>query len=299
MKYADFNGEKIDINKYKESIKNNLTCIYCKIPITHVRGCVKRIGDKDVVVRPYFRLKNKETSHHSSCKYITSNAIQNIFAGVADDDLMTKHNGKYLVRLHIITDNVEKRLNKGASKDTIGTTEKKPTKKYIRNGERPAYLSTLKKIVELKDAIEEDKKLRNLVTLQFYNEYNHKYDVIKWKDFYMSYDLKSYKYIYDMVKKGRVYHPICFEGEIKEVVKVRETYYIKFYSLKIKDGEYYSFSVATKNEDVFNYATTLQEKRVVIYGCSHYVSKKGNKNGTTYLNFSSYVNVKTQIFVLD
>lgn len=97
-------------------MKNNLTCIYCKVPITREKGCVKRIGDKDVVVRPYFRLKNKDSSHHSSCEHIISNAIQDIFAGVADDDLMTKHNGKYLARLHIITDNVEKRLNKGSSK---------------------------------------------------------------------------------------------------------------------------------------------------------------------------------------
>ncbi|MGX8833703.1 hypothetical protein ACWG0P_05760 [Amedibacillus sp. YH-ame6] len=298
MRYARFNGEKIDVNNCKDYMKNDLYCYYCGTPISYVSGSIRSLKDRDVVVRPYFRLKNEQSIHVDNCKYITSNAIKEIFADVADSNLMTKQEDAYIARLHIITDSMEKKDNKHIADLNDIKVNEKSTKKYIKNGDKPAYLSTIRRIVKLRDAIEKEKELRDLVKLQFYNEYHKKYDVIKWKNFYMDYDLKSYKHIYEMLKATKVYHPICFEGEIKEAVQIGETFYIKFYSLKVEEGLYYSFSAATKNKEVFKYASTLKGKRVVIYGCSHHVSKEGNKNETRYLNFSSYINIKTQIFVL-
>lgn len=122
----------------------------------------------------------------------------------------------------------------------MNSARKKPTKKYIKNGESPAYLSTIKRIVDLKESLDNDEELQDLMILQFYNERKKSYDEIKWKDFFVDYNIEQYEYIYKLIQNKRAYHPICFSGKIKELKDIgNRRYIIKFYSLKKVEGEYF------------------------------------------------------------
>lgn len=306
MKKAKFNGQEIKILEFKESMRGNLRCIYCNTPITYVAGHIRKMGDRDIHVNPYFRLVDeKHRPHESECEYITSNAVKKFFADISDEGLATFLNNKYITRLHIITENLEKEKKGILSKGNENSDLEKSKKKYIENNKQPIYLSTIKKIVKLKETLDDDKELRDLVVLQFYNENKQEYDEINWKDFYADYNLKQYEHIYCLIKNGKAIHPICFSGKIKEVKKLENKgiYIIKFYSIKQKDGVYLSLSIKTKSKDVFDYASELIGKKVVIYGCNHYIGKenKSEKNNrkTTYKNFTTQINVKNQIFIME
>ena len=178
MKKAKFDGEDIKISDFKESMRGNLYCIYCNAPITYVAGHIRKMRNRDIHVNPYFRLVDeKGNPHKSGCDYITSNIVKKIFADISDEGLVTFLNNKYITRLHIITENLEKGKQEILSKESKNSCLKKSKKKYIKNNEQPAYLHTIKKIVELKEALDDDKELRDLVCLQFYNEYKQRYDV--------------------------------------------------------------------------------------------------------------------------
>lgn len=306
MSKARFDGRIVSLEEYRKSMKGQLRCIYCGNPITHVSGHTKSVGDREVWVKSYFRLLNKENPHNEGCEYITSNFVKKIFAKVSDTDLMTKKGDKYIARLHIVMEEVvEKDKWNGIKGGKKGRTDKKPTKKYIRNGEKPAYLQTMKKIVNLKERLDNDKELKDLVVLQIYNDFKKAYDEIKWKNFYVDYNVKQYEYIYKLLKNNKVYHPICFAGDIKEVKKIqdKDLYVIKYYSIKKAEGEYISLSIMTKSRDVYEYAEGLIDKKIVAYGCGHYIGNVNNtkKDGKDikYYNFSTYVNVKEQLFVLE
>ena len=190
MKKAKFEGREIKISDFKESMRGNLHCIYCNTPITYVAGHIRKMGDRDIKVNPYFRLVDeKYNPHQGECMYITSNTVKKIFADIADERLATFQNNKYITRLHIITENLEKEKKATESKENEKSCLEKSEKKYIKDNEQPAYLHTIKKIVKLKEALDNDKELRDLVVLQFYNEYEKRYDEIKWKDFYADYNL--------------------------------------------------------------------------------------------------------------
>ena len=305
MEKAIYQGKEIKISEFQMYMKGSLYCVYCNTPITYVSGHMRKIGNRDVHIQPYFRLVNENNPHTMWCDYTTSNAIHNIFADVSDDSVASITNNKYIVRLHIITDNMERKNRVNLPEEIKQSRQNQPTKKYIKNGEQPVFLQTLKKIVRLKEALDSDEELKNLVTLQFYNEYKEIYDEIKWKDFYADYDLKRYAYIYKLIENKKAYHPICFSGEIKEVNYIRDKsfYVIKFYSLKQREGEYLSFSILTRNKEVFDYANGLINKKVVVYGCRHFIgetniSVRENRN-IKYNNFGTKINVKTQIFTLD
>ena len=109
MKNAKFEGREIKISDFKESMRGNLHCIYCNTPITYVAGHIRKMGDRDIHVESYFRLVDeKGTPHKSGCEYITSNAVKRIFADISDEGLATFLNNKYITRLHIIIENLEK-----------------------------------------------------------------------------------------------------------------------------------------------------------------------------------------------
>ena len=151
MKKARFEGREINISDFKESMRGNLHCIYCNTPITYVTEHIRKMGDRDIHVNPYFRLVDeKGNPHKSGCEYITANVVKKIFADISDERLVTALNNKYITRLHIITENLEKGKQEILSKESKNSYLKKSEKKYIKNNEQPVYLHTIKKIVELK-----------------------------------------------------------------------------------------------------------------------------------------------------
>lgn len=306
MSTAIFNGEEIKVTEYQEEMKNKIFCKYCNVPIIYVSGYIKEVGEKEIKVEPYFRLKNKENHHKLNCNYLTSNIIKRIYAKVADTGLMTKENNIYITRLHIIT---KQKRNKESEKSQLEINnyniKNNKTKKYFKNGVCSAYLSTIKKIVKLKQALDNDNELCNIMVLQYYNTETETYDNINWNDFYIDYNLAQYKNTYEKIKNNNVKHPICFYGKIKDIAYISKHnfYSIKFYSLKESNDTFLSFSITTKNKDVYNYVLDKKDHNVIVYGCYHYVGKTNkviqNDKKITYHNLSTSVNLKQQIFFLD
>lgn len=305
MPKTNFNGREIGILEYKEAMKENLVCIYCGVPITYVSGHLRKVGDRNVYIQPYFRLMSKEKPHEKSCEYITANALKNICTRVADADLMTNQNDKYVARLHIVTENTRNIEKKTITQEKESNNSPKMNPRYIPKGKETAYLNAMSQIVRLKESLDNDKELRDLLTLQFYDEYKKMYREIKWKDFYADYSVEQYEHMYDLIKNRKAYHPICFSGEIKEVKEFenQEFYAIKFYSLKKAEGEYLSLSVLTDSRDVFEYANGLVGRRVVVYGYKHSVKEPNttvkNSKKTVYYNFNTRISVNTQLFPLE
>lgn len=305
MSKAKYNDKEISINTYKSSMKDHIYCKYCGVPITYTSGYIRKSGDREITVKPYFRIRNKENPHKQNCNYLTSNAIKNIFEEVADFDFATKQNNKYIARLHIITEDIKNNNNSENKYNKDDSVLESPTKNHIQTGQIAAYLSTIKKIVELKQMLDNDKELIDLITLQFYNEIKKAYDEVKWKDFYIDNDIKQYEHIYELIKNNKANHPICFSGEIKEVkeTEYKNFYIIKFYAIKKTKGEYYSFSIKTKKYDIYKYAKNLINKKVVVYSCNHHIDKiitsSKHERSTKYYNFSTQINNTKQIFVLE
>ena len=144
MEKAKFEGREIKISEFKESMRGNLHCIYCNTPITYVAGHIRRMGDRDIHVNPYFRLVDEKGSpHESGCEYITSNSVKRIFADISDEGLATFLNNKYITRLHIITDNLEKEKKGVLSKENKNSGLEKSEKKYIKNNKVTHFVKTV------------------------------------------------------------------------------------------------------------------------------------------------------------
>ncbi|MZK50965.1 hypothetical protein [Clostridium beijerinckii] len=308
MHIAKYEGKEIKLNEYKEEMRNKLTCIYCGTPIIHVNEFIKQLGGCDVHVSAYFRLKSsKNFPHQDYCNYITENRIKNIYADCNDNEIMTKRDEKYIVRLHIITDTLEiqKVDDNSTKKDNY---KKRSTLQYLKSGDKPAYISTIRSIMKLRDEVENDSDLKESLCLNFYNMKTKRYDDIPWKHFFIEYDRDTYISAYNYIQK-RVYHPMCFYGKVKTIDEPTENfqwYKIKFYSIKAKENQYVSFEVLFKNGSIYNTYKNIAEKEIIVYCAEHYAKENNNSKSkndgqaeTTYFNISSKIYGGNQILLLN
>ncbi len=68
-------------------------------------------------MQKYFRLKG-EQEHEQGCKYTVDGAILNIYAACAEDELMSKQDKEYVVRLMIISQDATKKKSKNLSDES-------------------------------------------------------------------------------------------------------------------------------------------------------------------------------------
>ncbi|MFN3093378.1 hypothetical protein [Bacillus pumilus] len=80
--------------------------------------------------------------------------------------------------------------------------------KIIESGTKSAYLSTIKRILELKSKMEEDNQLQKALVLK------NGIKTINWNSFY--FDKHDYYECYSLLENGAE-HPICIEGIIKQI----------------------------------------------------------------------------------
>lgn len=220
---------------------------------------------------------------------------------------MTKKDEKYIVRLHIITDTLDIQTTSNNSSEK-GNHKKRSTLQYIKNGDKPAYISTIRSIMKLRSEVEKDSDLKESLCLSFYNIKTKRYDDIPWKYFFIEYDRDAYKNAYNYIQK-RVYHPMCFSGKAKSIEKPTENfewYKIKFYSIKIEKNQYVSFEVLFKNDAIYSTYKDISNKEIIVYCAEHYAKEhknsKGKTNGETeitYFNISSKIYGLNQILILN
>lgn len=305
MLRARYREKYIGINEYKEEMHGKIFCPNCGTPITHVKDHVRSVGGCDVRISAYFRLTNNEKSPHlDQCSYITENAIKNIYAACCStDDILTKQGQTYVVRLHVLVDNIQMMTN--TNTNSYGNKDKKTNLRsltYIQNGEKPAYITTIKRILELRCRLDQDgiRELKEKVKLQFYNYAKKQYDEIPWNNFFFEYDkanyLRAYKYIVN-----KIYHPVVFCGKVKSIAEPTEKisfYSMRIYGVKVEDGKYVSLNVQFSAPQLYDEIKTYEKCNVVVYGSNTY-AKEVDRSGVKFLNINTTIYGINQVLKIE
>ncbi|MGE7694379.1 hypothetical protein ACQKNC_09690 [Lysinibacillus sp. NPDC094177] len=232
----------------KESIKEDIFCTSkeCRIPLTLVGAFMRNSS----LVSAHFKRRGRE--EHKNCDYNTLGQI-NIAARDSEGALASINAKKYSLRLNLISKAIKNSdsSKKKESTDVDIDNTKQPTKNYISSGKISAYLATMKKIMQIKSKIENEKELRSLIEIQF-NDNN-----IKWSDFYFEFD--DYEKCFSKLMNNKLDYPICIEGEIKNFERATENFSYHTIKLKLKflgeneDGKnkFASVSIWISDENIF------------------------------------------------
>lgn len=280
----------------KKNIREGLFCSNekCRIPLTLV-DTFKR---NSRLVSAHFRRREKK-EHIEECDYNTLGQI-NIVARESEGALASINDKKYRLRLNLIsTDIKNNRLSKQKETTALNINSvKQPTKNYSSIEGGSAYLSTIKKIMQIKSKIEDHYELRNLIEIQF-NDKN-----IRWSDFYFEND--KYENCFKKICTNKIDYPICIEGEIKSFERPNETF--SFYSIKLKlqllgkdkndTNRYVAVSILLSNDLLFENLNKEFEsgKRYVAF-CTSMRAKSVKSLKSEFLNLTGVIYNKKQIHI--
>lgn len=186
-----------------EELKVGLKCIHCTIPVSHRR---EHNRNKSFVSAHFVRRQE----HNESCKYHAVGQMT-ILARLSDDDVLSGLDKKnFVFRLTMVHDELTGKKDK--DKTPQSTSVSPTSKKYGGKGRLSSYLGTMKKIIELRNLLAEDKKdLTSIVEIDFRGS------KIPWDNFYYEPEryLKAYRYLQKQKWADR--HPICIEGIVDSI----------------------------------------------------------------------------------
>lgn len=297
---ARYGAGIINLKQYKDEMNGKISCRYCGTPITYVKEHIREVGECDVHVSAYFRLTNSKINPHADgCRYITENEIKDIYAECSnEEDLMTKDGESYIVRLHILVDTLETTVKE---KGDINTEKKikRSTLKYIKSGDKPAYITTLKRILKLRCQLDADGvgEIKEKLKLKFYNSAKKLYDEIPWNSFFFEYDKENYLRAFKYISK-KVYHPVTFCGKVKSVEPPKENfkyYKMSIYSVKVETGKYVSLSVLFTDPKMYEEMKAYEGCNVVVYGSEPYAKSSGTRKTKEGVDVE-YLNICTRIY---
>ena len=270
------------------------------------------------IVTRYFRLLPGEI-HKNFCRYNTIGYIEKIVAESDDNIIKNIGENQFEFRLNLVHEAInevrkEEDFN-NESDDTVknGALEKK----YIKKGNLKPYLSTMKKIMQLRSEIESNGDLKKHIKLIFNK------GKISWDNFYFEDDRFSSCYDYintNGQKNGQTTtskHPICIEGRVKKISEVKNDKY-SFYSIEVispfikpnsdKTIEKPAISIRTKNVEYINEIKkyeaengSLPEIAVYTILSTKPISLPKEINGITtyYKNIIGWVYHKNQYIILE
>ena len=300
MKQAHYNEQKINLKEYKEGMKGSLKCTSCDVPVIYVGDHNREINRKLVFIAAHFRLKVK-VEHKPSCGYLTSNQIELIFAESSDiHELFSRKDGGYILRLLFITDSGQKSPVKKPTKSNDVDNDKKPTLNYVNKGNLNAYISSMRRIIKLRNSLEENGEIKSLLELSFYNSDTRKYDKVKWNDFFVENNKDSYSNAYDIIA-NKDQHPICFSGVINKIEKPTEkfnSYKITMKNIKIEKNKFFSLSISFKSEDIYNKFKDEIGKGILVYSDRNRCRIRSLETVEFFNIYASISNAK-QIIILD
>lgn len=297
---ARYGAGIINLKQYKDEMNGAIFCKYCGTPITYVKEHIREVGESDVHVSAYFRLvNNKINPHADGCRYITENVIKDIYAKCSDEeDLMTKDGEAYIVRLHILVDTMDKMVKEKGNTNTEKKI-KRSTLKYIKSGDKPAYITTLKRILKLRYQLDADGvgEIKEKLKLKFYNSAKKLYDEIPWNLFFFEYGKENYLRAFKYISK-KVYHPVTFCGKVKAVELPKENfkyYKMSIYSVKVETGKYVSLSVLFTDQKMYENIKEYKGCNVVVYGSKPYAKSSGIKETKEGIKVE-YLNITIRIY---
>lgn len=279
----------------KKTIKDELFCSNekCRIPLTFVEPFTR----KSSIVNGYFRRKGT-VEHSDECNYNTFGQI-NIAARDSEGALTSIDNKKYSLRLNLISTAIKNSASLKVQKESNSIIENKktPSKDYISSGKISSYLSTMKKIMQIKSKIEDEKELRNLLEIQLGNK------TIKWTEFY--FEFNEYEKCFEKINTNKINYPICIEGEIKKFEKATENFPLHSIKLKLRLLEqvqkdikrYVAVSILLDDDLLFeNLKKEYENGKKYVSFCSN-MKTKSVKSKNEFFNIMGRVYNKKQIHI--
>ncbi|MGK0469403.1 hypothetical protein, partial [Clostridium sp.] len=207
----------ISAKEYNPDMKDKVLCedVNCRIDVAHVRKYERQYGNHKINVEAFFRLKSKYFKHTNECKYNVNNQIKVIARFSNSAIIETIEEGHFKFRINLVYDEFKILVGEEPPLPISLHPVKKNQKsiKYIHDGEIIPYISTMKKIMELRTKLAGNDELSNLIRLEIKDHASNQTKEIFWDDFY--YTLYNYKKLYGYVSSNTCQHIICIEGKIR------------------------------------------------------------------------------------
>lgn len=302
MNKVRWNGQELKISEYDPTkTYRNLKCYHCDAKVSFVNSYERDLGERKIIVQKYFRLKAGE-KHEQGCKYTVDGAILNIYAACADNELMSKQDNKYVLRLMLISqDTVKKEIKNLPDESGHG----KRQQNYISRGKKTAYLSTMNQIMKLRALVESNSDLENKIHLKYFDLNGNPY-FVSWKNFY--YDLENenendYSRLLKNLTSKKVFHPLCVTGYIKSISEYQPgKFCIKLEPVSIERNERVAIEIYFENNKIYEQFRNKNGCKIITYAKFKFYRKKEwiapNEKKIIYNNISGNVYENRQILIL-
>jgi len=265
----------------------------CRITVTHVNEYERQYGDEKINVNSYFRLKSKYFKHKGLCKYNINNQVK-VMARTSDS-LIDEGNNKY--RINLICSDSE---TNGSNVTPIFTIQNylgkiQRSMSYVNSGELPPYISTMKKIIELRTTLDGNVELKRLIKFEIYDDVTNKKKEIIWDKFYFTAD--DYEKMFNYIVSKKCHHVTCIEGIIKKFNEPTEKF--PYYNIRLIKGLKSSntkvpiLQLVLANEEIYNYIKKNNTSNSRIAAFAIFSASTNSE----YLNIKGYINTLSQIII--
>lgn len=272
-----------------QELKKGLECHICRISVSHKIGHPR--GGRWV---PAHFTRKPGKDHKEGCKYNTVGQVAVIAKDSDDKILESVKKNKFTFRLTMIHEPLKGLGGQNANSiNSNGTTASRKERKYVSKGKLNSYLATMKKILELRKAVEEDNSndLESIVQIEMYEK------KVKWSDFY--YDAGRYMDAYTyLTKPGQKRHPICIEGTVRDIKPLKQEgrYAVNLQFGKRGKGVEHipAVSIFANEGDIPSKAFKPGQHIVV---CALCTTSEGNYKDNKYCNIRASLYHKNQVVI--
>ena len=272
-------------DEYKGECRELLQCRYCDAKVVFVNDYQYTRGKRYIDVHRYFRLR-KDEQHGNQCEYNIERQLEKILSQIADPKLMSKEGDHYVVRL-LIQDEAKQELHISEESDISGKiVAKEPN--YINTGNKTAYLTSILKIVRLRELLVDKNELKNKVLLKV-RDANGKMVQVKWKDFCFEED--DLPRLYEMIRLNKIRYGVCLVGQAYKnnygqiAIENRATAKKRYVFEAGIDG----FDIEFENHMVCVYMSGLWCKD----------PRRSQKNNIEYYNICGKIDSEKQVLVIE
>lgn len=212
---VDASGKEITIAIAQQGVfAKPLKCKYCTAPVSFVDAQTKQVGEDPVIVRPYFRRKNKQL-HDDGCRF---NVVGQLTVIVRESDpsvvdLFKRQSAKHfemrLLAVKKAFDQLAQLTLEKKSADThasIGAVERS----YVAAEEKlGAYINSAVRVLTVRFALEKSQELEEALHLVFDGMR------IRWNEFY--FEREDYSAMYSKATRATQAYPMAAHGEVTEI----------------------------------------------------------------------------------
>lgn len=300
----------ISAKEYNQDRKDKMLCedSTCRIDVAYVRRYERQYGDKKINVEAFFRLKSKNFKHNEECKYNINTQIKIIASKSNSSIIKSIEEGYYKFRISLVYSEFIICGSKGAPtlnpKNPIGKNLKGV--KYVHSGEISPYISTMKKVIELRTKLVGNDELKKHIILEIKNHDSNKTEEINWDKFYFT--VSNYKNMYNYIASHRCNHITCIEGVIKEFHEPSAKFpfhSIRLNSPSIKRKDLNNIEVPTlqlvlENKEIYKFIkeNSTTNSRIATFAIFVTPGNKFNElKKVEYLNIRGNISTRSQIII--